>query len=315
MAENPQSEFERIFGKTQRSSDANSPGSTQKVPSDSDVLGIRTDSDRFLVKNVPEQLPIDQANVAQAAKPDPQGPKSSQDAMTIALNVNVFANLGDTKKSAKKPGEITGADGPTFVIPLSKESAKAGGEIYKFSSQAGSTASPSVEGKISPGLHPDTEFTRILQIQDSIKVPRPKSLSETEEPPATAVPDAKPTPALPQTILPGVTASGPSDFTKVVKGSEIRALQEKLAATAANAPGNTGGAAQPWQPAPPPAVPQYIPAPNAAWSGSAPPSASPARSVPAPHQSKLSQYMPLIIGLNVLVLLAILLIVFFALKK
>ena len=308
MADDPHSEFERIFGKTQKSGDANSAGSTQKLPSDSDLLGIRTDSDRFLVKNVPEQLPIEKDKAgASSANPAAES-KSSQDAMTIALNVNVFANLG---KSGKKPGE--GGAGPTFVIPLSKEAIKTGVEIQT----AGSTTAAD---RMSDT---DAEFTRIMQIKDSVKVPKPKSFfevfekeeKEETEVPAAAVPEPKPaapepTPP-PATILPGVTAtSGPSDFTKVVKGSELRALQDKLAASAGNAP---GGAAQACQSSAPPSLPQYVPAPNAPWPGQAP--NSPHRTPPTPHTSKLSQYMPLIIGLNVLVLLVILLIVFFALKK
>jgi len=300
MADDANSEFERIFGKTQKS-DPNSPGSTKKLPSDSDLLGIRTDSDRFLVKNVPEQLPIEKDKPA--ASPTGES-KASQDAMTIALNVNVFANLG---KSAKKAGE--GADGPTFVIPLSKEAIKSTVEIQKPGSPAGAERKSDT----------DAEFTRIMQIQDSVKVPKPKSFFEafekepTEEP-AVAAPESKPTatePPPPAMVLPGVTpASGPSDFTKVVKGSELRALQEKLTASAANPSAST---AQPWQSAPTPNLPQYVPAPNQPWPGQVP--TSPHRTPPAPHTSKLSQYMPLIIGLNVLVLLVILLIVFFALKK
>lgn len=307
MAENPQSEFERIFGITQKGGDTNSPGSTQKMPSDSDLLGIRTDSDRFLVKNVPEQLPSDKdkASTSPAANQSPES-KSPQDAMTIALNVNVFANLG---KSGKKPGEA-GADGPTFVIPLSKEAIRTTAEIQKSGS-----AVPGTEGR----RQTDTEFTRIMQIQDSVKVPKPKSFFEAfekdhAEEPAAAVPEPKPAapePTPPSMVLPGVTpASGPSDFTKVVKGSELRALQEKLVTAAANTPSS---APQPWQSAPPPNLPQYVPAPSAPWPGQAP--ASPHRPTTAPHPSKLSQYMPLIIGLNVLVILVILLIAFFALKK
>jgi hypothetical protein len=303
MADDPQSEFERIFGKTQKSSDANSSGSTQKLPSDSDVLGIRTDSDRFLVKNVPEQLPIDKDKTGTSPAANPES-KASQDAMTIALNVNVFANLG---KSGKKAGE--GADGPTFVVPLSKEAIRSTAEIQKSGSPADADRKSDT----------DAEFTRIMQIKDSVKVPKPKSFfevfeKEDKEEPAAAVPEAKPAvpePAPPAMVLPGVTpASGPSDFTKVVKGSELRALQEKLTASAASAP---GGTAQPWHPTSPPNLPQYVPAPNAPWPGQAPTSLH--RTPPTPPQSKLSQYMPLIIGLNVLVLLVILLIVFFALKK
>src|SRR5215469_184083 len=143
MADDPNSEFERIFGKTHKSGDTNSAGSTKKLPSDSDLLGIRTDSDRFLVKNVPEQLPIEKDKPA--ASPTSES-KPAQDAMTIALNVNVFANLG---KSGKNAGE--GADGPTFVIPLSKEAIKSTVEIQKPGSAAGTERKSDTEA----------EFTRI----------------------------------------------------------------------------------------------------------------------------------------------------------
>src|SRR5437660_924329 len=98
MAEDPQSEFERIFGKTQKGADAKSAdgasavGMTQKRPSDSDLLGIRTDSDRFLVNSVPETLPADSAAKAVRANAESIA-NPSNDAMTIALNVNVFANI------------------------------------------------------------------------------------------------------------------------------------------------------------------------------------------------------------------------------
>src|SRR5689334_2995167 len=105
--EDAEREFERVFGKVQKTSeqDVNSSlyAPTQKLPSDSDVLGIRTDSDRFIFKNpIPERLPIDTPPAPkpakEAASPEKGNDIPAQDAMTIALNVNVFANI-------PKPGE------------------------------------------------------------------------------------------------------------------------------------------------------------------------------------------------------------------
>src|SRR5579864_3768684 len=139
MPDDPRSEFERIFGATQRvgetkpREDDTVRGATQRLPSDSDVLGIRTDSDRFLLKNVPERLPIDpkKDSAPSAQKSDlsknlgTEPGKSSADAMTIALNVNVFANLTDTKVGDGKSGSAIASDERTFVIPFPKQAAKA----------------------------------------------------------------------------------------------------------------------------------------------------------------------------------------------
>ena len=305
MTEDARSEFERIFGSTQRTGETRSPddtvrAGTQRLPSDSDVLGIRTDSDRFLLKNVPERLPIDpKTDAAPAVKsdtsPEPNADpsKSSPDAMTIALNVNVFANLADTKAG---DGKGVASDGPTFVIPLPKP---------------GKTASDSGKGPIATAKdekaasQTDTEFTRILHVQDTITVPKPNP--PTKPSVSTPAVAAEPKTQVPAPQQPAVIpASGPSDFTKVVKGSELRAIQERLAAS--NAAGMQPQ--QPWQPGSAPPVPQYVPAHNANW-----PHPTPHANAPAHPQSKLSQYMPLIIALNVLFVLAILLIVFFAVKK
>src|SRR2546423_14860339 len=104
MADDPQSEFERIFGKTQKASDSKraegipTPGATQKLPSDSDLLGIRTDSDRFIVgKPIPEAMP-GAGSPVKDGKSGPEG-KSGQDAKTVALNVNVIANMAGPEKS------------------------------------------------------------------------------------------------------------------------------------------------------------------------------------------------------------------------
>jgi hypothetical protein len=352
MAQDAQSEFDRIFGKTQRESENKPPASnpssgvTRKLPSDSDLLGIRTDSDRFIAKNpIPETLPAD---APQKPAVDPEAKTTAQDAMTIALNVNVFANIADAKKPGeaggdktqisgtvsqligKKSGEVSAsAEGATFVIPLPKDLGRAG-EASKPAASAKSSIADEFTRilnpkNIPPGPAPNTEFTRVLHMEDSVKVPKPASPAASEDVPPASTISMTSDPKLPENLPPEpavVTRPGPSDFTKVVKGSELRVLQEKLAATAGNQqgawPSSVPGPVVPpgsthlWQSVPSAPVPQYIPAPGNQWPGSP---QSPAMVSQASQPSKLSQYMPLIIVLNLLVLMAILLIFFFALKK
>ena len=298
MPDDARSEFERIFGATQQAGETKPEdgavrGATQRLPGDSDVLGIRTDSDRFLLKHVPERLPIEPKKEGMQV---PKSDATSPEAMTIALNVNVFANLADAKGGDGKSGAGISADGPTFVIPLPKPSAKPAAE--------GSPSSAASVEKTTSG--PQTEFTRILHVQDTITVPKPSSQPKSSEAaPALPGTDAKAQASAAASPL-GSSPSGPSDFTKVVKGSELRAIQERYAAgtNAAQHPGTP----QQWQPGSAPPVPQYVPA---SW----PTPSTPHANAPVHPQSKLSQYMPLIIALNVLFVLAILLIVFFAMKK
>lgn len=335
MAQDSQSEFDRIFGQTQKGRDAKSPqgiptpGATQRSPSDSDLLGIRTDSDRFIFKNIPESLP-EPGSTGEAPLPVQQQPSpesSIQDALTIALNVNVFANIADVKDkpqisstwselTAKMSGEHHGkaADGPTFVISLPKDLGK-----HVDSSKNG-TATPAANASsitdeftriLNPKSIPDgpnrnAEFTQVLHMEDSVTIPKPNfPQSFDDSPPASTIAiTSDPTlPALsPEPRV--ITKPGPSEFTKVIKGSELRALQEKHAA----APVSQSEHA--WQSAPSATVPQYVPAPGTQQAGQA-------AAMPSVQKqpSKLSQYMPVIIVLNLLVLMAVLLIVFFAIKK
>jgi hypothetical protein len=330
MSSDPQSEFERIYGMTQKAKEAKpapvgTPGATQKLPGDSDLLGIRTDSDRFIVSRIPEDLSgasaskeKSSASDAPSKKPetDPTA-KSAQEAMTIALNVNVFANIADAKKpgsvvlqeNAEFAGRISElvnknaaagphADGPTFVIPR-----PGGGDTSKEAAPAASSEFTPVLDSKSPPPIPNTEFTRVLHIEESVKVPRPSAKRANDDALGSTIAVTPETNRASRPEPEVVTAPGPSDFTKVVKGSEMRALQEKLAAAAAN---QAAGRGQQWQ-APQAPLPQYVP--NTGNSSSLPELSS------ASQPSKLSQYMPVIIVLNLLVLMAILLIVFFALKK
>lgn len=347
MAQDAQSEFDRIFGKTQKekSPEGNSTaGMTQKAPGDSDLLGIRTDSDRFIMKNVPESLPGEAGATGSSPLSENQKkkPESVHDAMTIALNVNVFANIADAKKSAefgsgagakdkphisvtlsesmlKSAGED--ADGATFIIPRSpgRDDSKPGAANPQNVSSIADEFTRIINPHNIPAS-PNTEFTRVLHVEESFTVPKPnfpesgedrsvESLSITADPKLPGVSSE------PQVV----SKPGPSDFTKVVKGSELRSLQEKLAAAAANqAVSNPGawqppapaGGAHPWQ-SPSAPVPPYVPSPGTQW----PPTGQSPAMPPHAQPSKLSQYMPVIVALNVLVLLAILLIVFFAIKK
>lgn len=362
MAQDPQSEFDRIFGKTQKGKDARpsegspTPGSTQKMPGDSDLLGIRTDSDRFIVKNVPESLPSERTSDQLFAPGGQQAKKAdaaAQEAMTIALNVNVFANIPDPKKTGetgvggsgkdkaqvsgtvsellgKKSGEIPGTatDGPTFVIPLPKDPGKSGDASKpQVVSSAADEFTRILNPKNSPaGADPNTEFTRVLHVEDSVKVPKPNFPAPVDESTLASTIAVTSDSKLPVGSQEPkvVTRPGPSDFTKVVKGSDLRALQEKLATAAANQnaaapawqspahhPIPTGSGAPPWQANPSAPLPQYVPNAGTQW----PAGQTPSMPSQAPQPSKLSQYMPVIIVLNLLVLMAILLIVFFAIKK
>ena len=363
--EDAEREFERVFGKAQKSPERDPSKSelinapTQKLPSDSDVLGIRTDSDRFIFKNpIPERLPIEPT--AAKSSSDPLSPNKgndvpAQEAMTIALNVNVFANIpkqgeeknpGDlssvtwteaTQLFVRKPGEApTAADGPTFAISIPKEQLKPGTDIFNFPSPLTQGAKQNEDFARASGTNsassstgepaPTAKFTRIMHVQDSVTLPQPQAPVPSQNPSTpTAFADPLSNPS-------ATTTSGPSDFTRIVKGSELRALQEKFAATS----GTSATPEQSTWPAPPSGGPS-LPAGMATqiWSASSsqtqrlatqhaqpwptqnttlPPIPKPPEP-PAAEPSKLSQYLPLILVLNLLFLLAILLIVFFAVKK
>jgi len=367
--EDAEREFERVFGKAQKtperdassSSSINAP--TQKLPSDSDVLGIRTDSDRFVFKNpIPERLPIEsppaQKPASDSLNPNKGSEVPSQDGMTIALNVNVFANIpkpgeerkpGDLSNAAwteatqlfvRKPGEAPAQDGPMFAISVPKEPLKPGTDIFDFPSPLSQGAKQPDDFARAFGANstaagtgepaPTAKFTRIMHMQDSVTLPQPPAPLLPQNPSAPprsfADPTSAPAPSTP------TTAAAPSDFTRVVKGSELRALQEKFASTS----GSPATRDQNTWPAPSAAA-ASLPAGMATqiWSASSsqtqrlatqnaqpwatphttlPPIPKPPEAPPA-EPSKLSQYMPLILVLNLLFLLAILLIVFFAVKK
>ena len=336
-------EFERVFGMVQKNSDQDASksesmyGATQKLPGDSDVLGIRTDSDRFIFKDpIPERLPVVPPASAEASS-DGSSPKKGSnapppDAMTIALNVNVFANIpkpgepGDlsnvawseaTQLFAMKP-ETPVANGPTFTSPRNKQGQ--GGDILRRPLQSASGVGEPV---------PVAKFTRVMHVQDSVSLPQssispqPTNVSAAVAPPAETSSD--PTPAASH------VEAGPSDFTRIVRGSELRSLQEKFAASEnqaapvqgtwsaqQNAPLSlaAGIATQIWS-ASPSQTQRRVMRNSQTWPTQPTPvpptTREPERPVAEP--SKFSQYLPLILLLNLLFLLAILLIVLFAIKK
>jgi hypothetical protein len=308
-------DFERIFGKVEKSDradveqSASMYGATQKLPSDSDLLGIRTDSDRFIMRNpLPERLPIEAAPPAatelQTAHKETGDRISRPAAPTIGVNEDSFASI--RKPAAEKIAQ-NGAEGSATQL---------------FGRNAHSAAEvPSATA----------EFRRVPDFADLTKVPKPFAPAAASSPPSppTLRSDTA-TKVAPQ--MPADSASGPSDFTRIVKGSELRALQEKLgtasggaAATPAPWPGtpvvpnsgpSAGMATQIWS-ASSSSIPQQQSTIAPPWPPQIPnlPPAWKTPELPTPQPSKLSQYMPLILVLNLLFLLAILLVVFFALKK
>lgn len=128
-------------------------------------------------------------------------------------------------------------------------------------------------------------------------------------------PPAEPTPAVP------AASAGPGAYTRVVSGAQLRGFENfQSPAAAPSAP-----PAFQWSTAPTPnlaaPIPQAAPAAYAppaapAWPQAPPPISLPqAAPAPAPPTSPLVKYLPLILGFNALLLIAILLVLFFALKK
>ena len=113
-------------------------------------------------------------------------------------------------------------------------------------------------------------------------------------------------------------AAGPSEFTRIIKGSEIEAAKRAMeagSAPVASAPGAPPAFAVPAMPgvAPPP-IPKAPPPPAIKPPAVAMPAAPPPPKIPAVEPKKVS-YMPLIIILNVLFVLAVILVLVLWLKK
>lgn len=194
---------------------------------------------------------------------------------------------------------------------------------------------------------PQGEFTRVISGNDpALRGPSPALSGDNAGGPgraaATRLFSASDAAAAPP------ISSGPSEYTRVVSASQLRDLQQGAPSAAPGVPGtgNAGGAsamasnlafpkvptAPPAMPSPqspvpaaPYAMPQWQPPPppqmqppQVAWQSpqmpSAPPIPTQQPQVPQ-GESKIMKYLPLIIGLNALFLIALLLIVIFALKK
>ena len=353
MAErdNSEREFERIFGKVEKSDHADVVqsesmyGATQKLPSDSDLLGIRTDSDRFIMRNpLPERLPAehrlqDPAESRITGQEADPHTADTPDRMTIEQLNNITAvpksGTGNVAPGSQQETSAT----QLFSNPVRRETLKASNNTSRPPS--GLAAAPKDNGDFAltfdtksgaSAPSPTTEFRRVPHVEDAISFPKPVAPSAVSNP--TVRPAVGDTATRVAPVAPTSATSGPSDFTRIVKGSELRALQEKLAA----ASGGTTSAPNVWprnpapmSPAPPAGMatqiwsassstlpPQQVAVPQP-WPSQVAnlPPAPRAPELPAPEPSKLSQYMPLILVLNLLFLLAILLVVFFffAFKK
>ena len=182
---------------------------------------------------------------------------------------------------------------------------------------------PSPPAAANPALPAAGGFTQLLRTLNS---PPPPS-----SPPQPAAPAAfTPTPSAP------VSSGGPGEFTRIISGSMVREAQSQSVAPGSPVmppPGQAAGGSQPGfqMPQPPafPKMPAGVPMPpmHAGAGGGAapqmphfqPPAFSfPPAPVPTapqpPPPSKLQQYLPLILVVNVFVLIVVILIVVFALR-
>lgn len=251
-------------------------------------------------------------------------------------------SASDPKPAAPTPFSGSGASGftelfknpatpsqPAATPPVSPTQAEsgAGGFTQLFK---GSVASPK-PNPVSP--KPAGELTRMISGSDL-----------GAQPPSQGSPSVAPQGGATRLFTAGASApamaplpAGPSEYTRIVSPRQLKDLQQ--AAPAAN---NSAATPSPIQMAPPAGVPA-VPSPQfatpqpptvaAPWQppqvqpvspyGLQPPQvpSAPAAFPPAPAaaapkaESKLLTYLPLIIGLNVLFLIAVLLILLFALKR
>jgi hypothetical protein len=139
---------------------------------------------------------------------------------------------------------------------------------------------------------------------------------------ADPAPQARaPIPAAPVPSTPAPAASGPGEYTRVISGSALRELQSAAQAPppapAAPTPMTAPPAmfARPAMPAAPPMAMPSAPAapPMAPQAFSFPPAAPPAPPA-APAPGGLQKHLPLILLVNVFLLVAIVLILFFVLR-
>jgi hypothetical protein len=255
--------------------------------------------------------------------------------------------VSPSRSDGKSPSDIffrlNNPSSPSSDQPLPNASPSDAGEFTKFfrdqEPAAPTPPPPKIQG----------DFTRMISGSDpALRRPSPPVGNAN-------APDGSGATTLfrPSDRIAAPTPSGPSDYTRVVSGRQLQDLQQGFPngtgsmALVGAPPGSapSGPTPQPnaaWPniaapnmappaiPAPQPAVPANpYPAPHwqapappqmqppqVAWQVPPTPNAPPVPRPPAPSgTSKIMQYLPLLIGLNVLFLIALLLIVIFALKR
>src|SRR5438874_10351399 len=187
MAErdNSEREFERIFGKVEKSDHADVVqsesmyGATQKLPSDSDLLGIRTDSDRFIMRNpLPERLPAehrlqDPAESRITGQEADPHTADTPDRMTIEQlnNITAVPKSGTGNVAPGSPQETSATQ--LFSNSVRRETLKASNDTSGFPSPLpavrthnGDFVRPfdTTSGASAPS--PTTEFRRVPHVED-----------------------------------------------------------------------------------------------------------------------------------------------------
>lgn len=190
-----------------------------------------------------------------------------------------------TSVSPKPAGELTqmiSGAGLTSKLPLATPSAAQAGATRLFTGE--SSAPPMAPLPAGP-----SEYTRIVSSRQLMDLQQGASLPGNSAPPASAS----------QPVVPGVPPTWPNVGAPPVATPQM--------GTPPVPPG-----AQPWQfqvPQHPPFAAQPPQAPNIPTALPTPPAVAPGTG------SKILTYLPLIIGLNVLFLIAVLFILLFALKR
>ena len=298
------------------SPEAKSPGFTELFSAQSPVSSAPPPA-------APSTQPGEFTRMMSGAPPASKPPDPSR-----ASSTDIFS-LGPT--SPEKPDSVSG---------------KPGGFTDVFGTQ------PAAPLHAPAAARPQGQFTRMLSADDPVlRQPGPRDSSiptGNANPAATRL-------FTPTDAVSAPLPTGRSEYTIVVNGSQMRDLQAagmnggpnlSAAAPSPAAPAgspmppnaawpNMGMPSAPGMPpiagAPPQATPQQVAPPMPQWQMpqapqppqiawqppvAAPPMPIPKEAPPLPkNESKVMKYLPLIIGLNALFLIALLLIVIFALKK
>ena len=247
-------------------------------------------------QNAPQQDPL------ASLKQEPPPPANFQfSPATPAADANPFRN---TQPAPPAQGGFT-----QLFQALGNEDAAPPKEPPPFMPPVAATPAPPAAGG----------FTQLLRtLNTEAAPPQPQSVTPQPLPPAPPAP---------------LPSSGPGEFTRIISGSMLREAQGQNVPPGSPPvmPAQQGGA-QPaaFQMPQPPAFPKIPTAPPPmpqmhVGGGSAPqmphlqPTAfafppAPAPPAPQPAQSKLQQYLPLILVVNVFVLIVVILIVVFALR-